>query len=411
MDVVYAGESLPATTTLTLFLAGPTPRAASGSPAVRAWRQEALVLLEAMGFKGQVLIPEPRDGWSPDYDGQIAWECAMRACADVLVFWVPRRLAGWRDSWSKWLPAVWRGVGPMPAFTTNIEFGEDLPTGRVVYGRPDSAPKNRYLDARYRDATGREPCRTLEETLRAALQAAGTPVERTGAARDVPACIWRAPTFQNWWSARHAAGQRVDAVGVTRLSGGMEPGATPFFWAIRPTVWVPEEGRHKSNEVAFGRPDVACVVPVLTDGPMWELAAIEEVRIPGQTANGRVLEWPGGSDPFGSTDMVVVALSELEEELGVSGVDPGRLVPLSVRQVAATSCIHRCHAFALLLTYAESQELRARVGRVLGADGEERTQLVLLPVDDWERAAMDWTHVGVGHAALQALRPRKNWWF
>jgi 8-oxo-dGTP pyrophosphatase MutT (NUDIX family) len=411
MDVIYAGEPLPERTTLTLFLAGPTPRAATGSPAVRAWRQEALVLLEAMGFTGQVLIPEPRGGWSPDYDGQIAWECAMRACADIIIFYVPRRLAGWRDSWSRWVPAAWRGAGPMPAFTTNIEFGEDLPTGRVVYGRPDGAPKNRYLDARYREATGWEPCRTLDETLRAALRAAGEPVERTGAARCVPAAIWRAPTFQDWWASRHAAGHRVDAVRVTRVSGAPEPGATPFFWALEPTVWVPEEGRHKSNEVAFGRPDVACVVPVLTDGPQWELGAVEEVRLPGQTASGRVLEWPGGSDPLGSTDMAAVALSELEEELGVVGVDPGRLVPLGARQVSATSCIHRCHAFALLLTYGESQDMRSRLGRVLCADGEERTRLVVLPVEEWEHAQMDWCQVGVGQAALRALRPRKGWWF
>lgn len=411
VQCVYAGEALPSTTTLTFFFAGPTPRAAVGAQALRAWRQDGIAFLETLDIDCQVLIPEPRDGWSPDYDGQITWECDMRACADIIVFWVDRHLASWRDTFARWLPRAWRGVGPMPAFTTNIEFGEDLPTGRVVYGRPPQAPKNRYLDARYREATGWEPCTTLPDTLRAAVKAAGAPAARTGAARFVPVSVWRTSTFQDWWAARHAAGHRVDAARVTRCAGSPTPGASPFFWSLWAKIWIPEEDRHKENEVVFGRPDVACVVPVLTDGSTWEMAAVEEVRVPAQTPSGRVLEWPGGSDPHGSTDMAAVALSELEEELGVVGVAPGRLVPVGVRQASATSLAHRIHAYALLLTYGESQELRARAGKVLGADGEERTRLVLLPVEGWESAPMDWAQLAVGSAALRKLRPRKGWFF
>ena len=34
----------------------------------------------------------------------------------------------------------------MPAFTTNVEFGYYVRNPKVVYGRPDSAEKMKYLD-------------------------------------------------------------------------------------------------------------------------------------------------------------------------------------------------------------------------------------------------------------------------
>lgn len=34
----------------------------------------------------------------------------------------------------------------IPTFITNIEFGEDLYSGKIMYVRPNSAEKCRYLD-------------------------------------------------------------------------------------------------------------------------------------------------------------------------------------------------------------------------------------------------------------------------
>lgn len=120
---VMATEALPEECGATLFLAGPTPRDEITAP----WRPAALELLDAAGFDGVVLDPERRSGWAGDYDDQVAWETNALAAADVIMFWVPREL--------QW----------MPAFTTNAELGMWVRSGRVVFGSPPDAPKNRYL--------------------------------------------------------------------------------------------------------------------------------------------------------------------------------------------------------------------------------------------------------------------------
>ncbi|HKX28216.1 MAG TPA: nucleoside 2-deoxyribosyltransferase domain-containing protein [Blastocatellia bacterium] len=134
-----------------IFLAGPTPRTAE----VVSWRIAALQILRQCGFSGSVLIPERHDWVSSfDYLDQVEWEFACLEAATVIVFWIPRDLLS------------------LPGFTTNVEFGRYVSSGRCVYGRPDSAPKNRYLDWLYHKLTGEHPCGTLDETLRTAVKLA-----------------------------------------------------------------------------------------------------------------------------------------------------------------------------------------------------------------------------------------------
>jgi hypothetical protein len=86
-----------------------------------------------MGYGGQVIVPEHIGGCDNfDYDGQVEWEhYGLENCSRI-VFWIPRDL---KD---------------MPAFTTNVEFGRYCKDPRMMYGRPDDAPKNRYLDWLYK---------------------------------------------------------------------------------------------------------------------------------------------------------------------------------------------------------------------------------------------------------------------
>jgi hypothetical protein len=121
MKVVYALDPLPKS----IFLAGPTPR----SPEVTSWRPEALKTLAWLDFKGEVYVPESED-WKPHesgYDNQVWWELEALEKATVVVFWVPRDLA------------------TMPAFTTNVEFGMLVKSGKVLLGAPEGAPKMNYL--------------------------------------------------------------------------------------------------------------------------------------------------------------------------------------------------------------------------------------------------------------------------
>ncbi|MEV7868320.1 nucleoside 2-deoxyribosyltransferase domain-containing protein [Streptomyces sp. NPDC088124] len=78
-----------------------------------------------------VFAPESRDGkYARHYDDQVGWETDARAAADAILFWIPRDLR------------------TLPGFTTNVEFGLDVATGRAVLGSPPTCPnpeRNRYL--------------------------------------------------------------------------------------------------------------------------------------------------------------------------------------------------------------------------------------------------------------------------
>ena len=132
-----------------IFLAGPTPR----SEDVLSWRPQALEILQKLNFDGDVYIPESKNkiyGKSLDmpFSDITNWELEHLSRADAICIWIPRELQ------------------TMPAFTTNVEFGYHLHTGKVVYGRPENAPKTRYLDFLYKRDYNEEPCGTLEDTLK-----------------------------------------------------------------------------------------------------------------------------------------------------------------------------------------------------------------------------------------------------
>ena len=144
-----------------IFLAGPSSRDAE----TKSWRPRALKLLEEKGFDGRVWVPEWHNKeeysdpkWKKlakkfDYLEQVNWEKAGLMSSTVILFWVPRDLE------------------KMPAFVTNTEFGRyvSIRGDDCVYGRPDSAPKNEYLDWLYKDLTGQKPLNSLEKTIDAAL--------------------------------------------------------------------------------------------------------------------------------------------------------------------------------------------------------------------------------------------------
>jgi len=149
--VAWAREPLPDSGP-SVFLAGPTPRTGT----VPSWRPNALELLTEM-WPGPdpltVLTPESRGGVrAAHYDDQFGWETAARTAATVVVFWIPRDL------------------DTLPGFTTNVEFGHDVTTGRVVLGCPPDCPnpeRNRYLIA-----LARHYGAPVRDTLRATLTCA-----------------------------------------------------------------------------------------------------------------------------------------------------------------------------------------------------------------------------------------------
>jgi Nucleoside 2-deoxyribosyltransferase like len=140
MNVIYSDQKVEFTAK-NIFLAGPTPR----SPQVKSWRPDALSILHKMGFKGTVFVPEYRN-WETkfDYLTQVEWEWEGLEKSNAIAFWIPRDLI------------------TMPAFTTNVEFGSYVRSGRAYYGRPDGCSGNSYLDWLYGKVTNRKPTNTME---------------------------------------------------------------------------------------------------------------------------------------------------------------------------------------------------------------------------------------------------------
>lgn len=62
----------------------------------------------------------------------------------------------------------------MPAFTTNVEFGYWLHSGKVIYGRPNDACKIKYLDWLYKEDTSENPINNLEKLMSKAIDMSTT---------------------------------------------------------------------------------------------------------------------------------------------------------------------------------------------------------------------------------------------
>lgn len=131
-----------------IFLAGPTPR----DEKTKSWRTTACERLNELGFDGIVYVPE-YSSWKPkeNYIDQVMWEREALIESTVIMFWIPRSLPD------------------MFAFTTNVEFGYWLHSGKVIYGRPDNAAKIKYLDWLYKMDYNKVPINNLEELLKESI--------------------------------------------------------------------------------------------------------------------------------------------------------------------------------------------------------------------------------------------------
>ena len=397
MNLVFSDEPLPSSQTHSIFLSGPSPRRAD----VPDDRVALVAELTRQGFTGTVFIPIPRGRFNPSassdfsndaswsYDHQIAWECAARQRADVIVFWVPRCI-----------DASAPDLG-MPAFTTNVEFGEDLHSGKMVYGRPDNAVKMRYLDERAR-SQGWEIHTTMASLCRAAGARLKSPALRHGGEQDVPLFIWHTAAFQSWYRALKQAGNRLD--GAQLIAYVPTPSGTVFSFVLKVNVWVEKEGRNKTNEVIHARSDTVQVAAFYQD----HVVLVQEFRSPVNNATGMVWELPGGSS-WSDTPAPQLAQQELEEETGLRITSLARFVRVEERQLAATFATHRATVFAVRLTRTEFEQLRraASSGAIFGESKDlpsgERCVLSLVPLAKLANYPVDFSTLGMVHTAYAKL--------
>lgn len=134
----------------TIFLAGPCPRGSlKETQWQNQWHNDAVEYLRLKGFEGNVCIPLPY--LNEDFEQGVVWEDTFLQKSNVILFWVPRDLE------------------TLPGFTTNVEFGEWMKSGKCVLAFPEGAPKMRYLVVKAK-WNGIPVAHTLEEGLDMALE-------------------------------------------------------------------------------------------------------------------------------------------------------------------------------------------------------------------------------------------------
>jgi 8-oxo-dGTP pyrophosphatase MutT (NUDIX family) len=389
MQIIYAREPLPTVVTKSIMLCGPTPRASETGEICLSWRPDALHHLRELGYDGHVFVPECRDpkDWVKGfvYAEQIEWEEAALNQADCIVFWVPRDMIGTKYGC------------PMPALTTNDEFGVWKYSGKVIWGDPgwaDHVSYQRY----YAKKLDIPSASYLRDTLSRAVTALGAGALRNGGECQVPLHIWKKPEFQDWLKLQKEAGNRLDHARVL-WSFSPKPGASPFIYALHVHVHIGKEDRVKSNEIVIFRRDMAMCV--MYRGK--EVVLVREFRSPVRNEAGFVYDLPGGSSWKADEGMETVVAHEIEEETGLK-IIPLHLIPVGFRQFAATLSAHKAQLFALPLTEAEIQKLKDDAGNVHGVvEDTERTYVEVWNVKDIiARQLVDWSTLGMILAVVEA---------
>lgn len=376
LTIVYGQEEPPAGFAKSIFLIGPSPR----STEVPSWRPDVIHILGEMGYDGVVFVPEPRgerveldaDG----YMGQVDWEEACMNMADVILCWLPRE------------PAT------MPGFTTNVELGMWIESGKLVFGGPEGAYKNRYIE--HHASKRKVPVsHSIRETVANALELLGEGAWRQGGEREVPLLVWRTPHFQQWYRDRRAAEEILEHARLVWTHRVGPDRRTVFFWVLWAEIYITAEDRRKSNEVVLSRPDVSTIVLHHngTDVNSTNIVLVEEFRTPG----GQVMAAPGGSS-IHSVNHLEVAAEECFEETGLR-IESERFVFHGSRQLQATLSAQLCHLYSVRLTDEELDWLRRQEaeGVVHGVEADtERTRLHITTMGAIRAThRLDWSMIGM----------------
>lgn len=371
MTLVFAGEEPPEQYGSMIFLEGPSPAGAPKDPHEDVelsayWRDCAVEIFAEVGYTGVIAIPLPRPGTKREFDGhipQIKWEDRMRQMADVIMAWVPR----FREE-TETLPISYKNIG----LTTNWELGQDVDSGKLVFGAPDDSWKTRT--PRYWADQLKVPVRSsLRDTVIAAIEYLGTPALRKGGERYVPLFVWRTEHFKSWYRSLKKAGNRLEHARVMWSWRVGPERKFAFFWILHVKIWIEGEERYKTNEVVMSRPDISTIVLYRRAARLDDtrIVLVKEFRSPVANDEGRVFENAGGSSWKVGVNPFVRAQEECEEETGLN-IDPKRFRALGNRQMMPTAFSTRAFAYAAELTDEELDwvEAHAHVPRGVLEDSE-----------------------------------------
>lgn len=367
-NIIFSDQKIPKEITKSVFLAGPSPRTKD----ILDWRHEALSLFEKNKFNGTIFIPVPKERFygkddSPDwtYDNQVDWECAARNVSDIILFWIPREID--RNK---------KDLG-MPAFTTNIEFGEDLHSGKIMYGRPDNAEKCRYLDKRVIEIK-EKVFNDLNKLIQESISKLGEGSLRLEGEVHVPLFIWQSEQFQSWYQQLQENGNKL--VNAKLLHHMKFSNGYLFSFILWVNVWVESEQRFKSNEFVFSRKDISSILPYYKEGNETFVVLVKEFRSPVRNEAGLVYELPGGSALKPGVNPQENAQHELEEETGIHIEDLSRFTFVQNKQLCSTLSSHHSYLYKVELTKEEFEMAKKNVESQTVFGLTEDTEIIYLEI-------------------------------
>jgi 8-oxo-dGTP pyrophosphatase MutT (NUDIX family) len=377
MTVVYSQEPFPKDEMKSIFLAGPVPR----KEYELSWKNEALEILDSMGYNGVVYIPENRNPEQKegnfDLQAQLDWEYTCMCACDAIVFWIPREM---------------RSDFEMIGLTTNVEFGRFLNSNKLFCGCPDEAPRMEYLKLISRDKY--EWHNTLEDTLKSVVQYLGRGMYREDEEIKIPLHIYKSKQFQNWYKQQLNVGNYL--TGFNMEYEFVMPKAKQMFLEIfHPSVYIAKEDRVKDNEFVVARTDMSYILAYYKKEDIMdsEIVLCEEFRSPINNNEEMVFELPGGSSLNPNDDVLSTASKELEEETGLK-LDKNRFEQVALKQSAATLCSHKIALFRVELTEEEINSLK-KDNSIHGViEDTERIHLHVMKVSE-ALDMVDWTNTGM----------------
>ena len=389
--LVYAKENIPESLTNSIFLAGCTPR----ENLDLEWRNKAIEILDKLNYEGVVFLPIDRGRESipfdfSRYEEQIDWERKCCKLADKIVFWIPREF---------------RPDFEMLGQTTNVEFGLYFNFNKLMIGSPDKAVANSYLKYLCKNEKDIFWYNDLEELLKDTVNSLN-PVLRRGVECKIPEHIYSSSQFQNWYQSMKDNNNEL--VDFEELYSWYMPKAKKLFLSVfKPSVYIKDEDRIKSNEFVVARTDMSYICAYYKpDNEILnsEIVLVKEFRIPVRNNKGYVYELPGGSSLKEDSSALEIASQELEEEIGLL-VEPERFKFIDSRQSASTLCSHKINLYSVRLTKDEIDKIKKdsqnNVTHGIQEDTELTYSLVVTYRDILEgKYPVDFTNLGMIQSAL-----------
>lgn len=375
MIICNTTTELPKKINKSIFLAGPTHRGNvidEKGIVITKWRQEVLDILKKKEYDGVVFVPEP---FSIDYSTQVEWENKCLNIADCILFWVPRD----KD---------------LPGFTTNIEFGEWMKSGKIVLGFPEDAERMDYL--KYKANTFHvKVSNDMDETITNALEYLGDGADREGGEINIPLHIWNMHAFQQWYGAQRKVGNTINNA---RVEYALRPRGKVFLCVLYADIHIAAEARNKTNEVVILRPDISAILAYKREPDIMKtkILLVKEFRTPASNEDCFIHELPGGSSFHPTKSAVELAQDELHEETGLH-IDTKNFRYYKSRQLNSTLCAHKAHLFAVALTDHDLDKCYSLQHETHGVtEDSEKTYIEIKTLEEiMEESLLDWSMIGM----------------